>query len=360
MFEYTGSIHMHSRFSDGSGTAGEIGEYARESELDFAILTDHNTLKAKEKGFEKWFGNTMFIVGYEVNDNKNQNHYLVFDLDEVVGKFDKLPDGDLGNRLSAKEYVKAINEKGGFGFLAHPDEKRNHLPEHPPYPWTAWDCKDFTGIEIWNHMSEWAEGLNDSNKLQRFIHPLKSIIAPPAETLKKWDELNLKRKVVAIGGVDAHAHKHSIMGFDFEIFAYKILFKSIRTHVLLQKEILKGDKNNFETDKKQILNALRNGNSFIVNNYHGSGTGFRFVAEYNGINYSLGDEIKFDPEKKKKIILRTFVPENGKIRLIHNGKTVDELEGLEGIWDSDETGAYRVEVWKGEKGWIFSNHIRVI
>ncbi|MCB0727984.1 MAG: CehA/McbA family metallohydrolase [Ignavibacteriae bacterium] len=360
MFEYTGSIHMHSRFSDGSGTVEEIGNYAGESELDFAILTDHNTLKAKEKGFEKWFGNTMLIVGYEVNDNKNQNHYLVLDLDEVVGTFDKLPDGDLGNRLSAKEYVKAINDKGGFGFLAHPDEKRCHLPEHPPYPWTAWDCEDFNGIEIWNHMSEWAEGLNDSNKLQRFIHPLKSIIAPPEETLRKWDDLNKKRKVVALGGVDAHAHKHSVMGFDFEIFPYKVLFKSIRTHVLVQKEIVKGDKKNFESDKKQILDALRNGNSFIVNNYHGSGKGFRFVAEYEGVNYSMGDEIKFDPEKNKKIILRTFVPESGLIRLIHNGKKVDELTGLEGIWDSDEKGSYRIEVWKANKGWIFSNHIRVV
>lgn len=360
MFEYSGSIHMHSRFSDGSGTAEEIGNYAGESDLDFAILTDHNTLKAKEKGFEKWFGNTMFIVGYEVNDIKNRNHYLVFDMDEVVGTFEKLADGDLGNRLSAKEYVKAINDKGGFGFLAHPDEKRNHLPEHPPYPWTAWDCEDFTGIEIWNHMSEWAEGLNESNKLQRFIHPLKSIIAPPSETLKKWDKLNSKRKVVALGGIDAHAHKHSIMGFEFEIFAYKILFKSIRTHVLVNKEIIKGDIKNFVSDKKQILDALRNGNSFIVNSYHGSGKGFRFVAEYDGINYSMGNEIKFDPEKKKKIILRTFVPENGKIRLIHNGKKADEIDGLEGIWDSDETGSYRIEVWKGEKGWIFSNHIRVV
>ena len=159
--------------------------------------------------------------------------------------YEKLPDGDLGNRLSAVEYVTEIKKKGGIGFLAHPHEKRNQFPEHPPYPWTAWDSEDFTGIEIWNHMSEWAEGLNDSNKLQRFIHPLKSIIAPPKATVKKWDELNKKRKVVALGGIDAHAHKHNIMGFEFEIFAYKVLFKSIRTHVLLDKEIDKGNNEKF-------------------------------------------------------------------------------------------------------------------
>ncbi|MBK8550042.1 MAG: CehA/McbA family metallohydrolase [Ignavibacteria bacterium] len=359
MFEYSGSLHMHSKYSDGSGTVEEIGSAAEESNLDFIILTDHNTLKAKEKGYEKWFGKTMLIVGYEVNDIKNKNHYLVFGLDKVVGTFEKLPDGDLGNRLSAVEYVSEIKKRGGIGFLAHPHEERKQLAGHPSYPWTAWESEDFTGIEIWNHMSEWAEGLNDSNKLQRFIHPLKSIIAPPEITLKKWDELNEKRKVVAIGGIDAHAHKHNIMGFEFEIFAYKVLFKSIRTHVLLDKEINKGSSESFESDKNQIIDALGKGRSFIVNSYYGNGKGFRFIAEYDGKNYTMGDEIKFDKSKNKKIILRTFLPSEAKIRLIHNGKCADELTGLDSIWDSDESGSYRIEVWKDSRGWIFSNHIRV-
>jgi len=360
MFEYSGSIHMHSIFSDGSGTVEEIADAAEESALDFIILTDHNTLKAKEKGFEKWFGDTMLIVGYEVNDIKNRNHYLVFGLDEVVGSFEKLADGDLGNRLSALEYVKLIKEKGGIGFLAHPDECRKHLKEHPAYPWTAWDSEDFTGIEIWNHMSEWTEGLNESNKLMRFLHPLKSIIAPPEKTLKKWDELNLKRKVVAIGGIDAHAHKHNVMGMIFEIFAYKILFKSIRTHVFVENEIKKDDKSNFESDVAQIIDSIGKGRSFIANNYYGSAKGFRFVAEYDEKHYTLGDEIIFDRSKNKKIIFRAFLPQEAKIKLIHNGKCADELNALDCIWDSDETGTYRIEAWIGDKGWIFSNHIRVV
>lgn len=360
MFEYSGSIHMHSKYSDGSGTVEEIAKYANESNLDFIILTDHNTLKAKDKGYERWFSNTMLIVGYEVNDRHNKNHYLVFGTDKIVGTYEKLPDGDTGNRMSAAEYVSEIKKQGGIGFIAHPHESRSHLKEHPPYPWTEWNTEDFTGIEIWNHMSEWTEGLNESNKLQRFIHPLKTIVAPPEITLKKWDELNLKRKVVAIGGVDAHAHKHTIMGFEFEIFAYKILFKSIRTHVLVDKEIKKGDEKNFEHDRDIIIDALGRGRSFIVNHYYGSGRGFRFFADYDGEHYTMGDEIKFDKSKNKKIILRTLLPEKAKIRLIHNGKIIEGQEGLDCIWDSNETGSYRIEAWKNDKGWIFSNHIRVI
>ena len=117
---------------------------------------------------------------------------------------------------------------------------------------------------------------------------------------------------------------------------------------------------NFEFDKMQIVDALGNGSSFIVNNYYGNGKGFRFIAEYEGKNYSMGDEIKFDKTKDKKIIFRTFLPAEAKIRLIHSGKCADELTGLDAIWDSDEKGSYRIEAWKDNRGWIFSNHIRVV
>lgn len=86
-----------------------------------------------------------------------------------------------------------------------------------------------------------------------------------------------KRKVVAIGGIDAHAHKHNVMGFEFEIFGYKILFKSIRTHVLVEKEFRKGHQKSYETDRDQVIEALGKGRSFIVNNYYGKGNGFRFL-----------------------------------------------------------------------------------
>ena len=103
-------------------------------------------------------------------------------------------------------------------------------------------------------MSEWVEELTESNKVQRFIHPLKSIVAPCKESVKKWDELNLTRKVTAIGSVDAHAHKMSLMGFyNVEVFPYKVLFKSIRTHVLLNEEIFIGDQENFQKYKKNIV-----------------------------------------------------------------------------------------------------------
>ncbi|RMD50138.1 MAG: PHP domain-containing protein, partial [Ignavibacteria bacterium] len=185
MIEYSGAVHVHSIFSDGSGKIEDIIQAARETELDFVILTDHNTLRAKDEGYEKYYSKTLLLVGSEINDKQNKNHYLALGIDKTFS-----------TRQPAQSYVKKVKESGGIGFIAHPHEKRSSMKEHPPYPWTEWGIEEFNGIEIWNHMSEWMEGLTEQNKYNYFVHPLSSIVAPPAETLKVWDELNKKRLVV--------------------------------------------------------------------------------------------------------------------------------------------------------------------
>ncbi len=347
MFEYVGALHMHSTFSDGSGEVKDIAKVAGEIGLDFIILTDHNTLRALEEGFEGWYDDTLLLVGCEINDKENKNHYLAFGINETYS-----------TRMSAKNYVRKVKEAGGIGFLAHPHEKRTHMKEHPPYPWIEWDTEDFTGIEIWNHMSEWMENLTEQNKYQSFIHPLKTIEAPPAETLKLWDHLNLGRKVVGIGGIDAHAHKYNLLGFlEVEIFPYKVLFKSIRTHILLNEKIEKGKGNNYLKKAKELIyNALKEGRCFVANDYHGNSNGFEFIAESGSNIYQMGDEIK----RNNHIKLKVFSPQKGEIRLIRSGKKIETVENDKAEFNITRKGTYRVEVFLNDKAWIFSNHIKVI
>ncbi len=347
MIELVGALHMHSNFSDGSGTVKEIAGFADEIGLDFIALTDHNTLRALNEGFEGWYGNTLLLVGCEINDKENKNHYLAFGIDKAFS-----------TRISAKEYVTKVKKAGGFGFLAHPHEKRTHMKEHPPYPWTEWSSEDFDGIEIWNHMSEWMENLTEENKYQAFLHPLRSIEAPPEETLKVWDKLNLKRKVVAMGGVDAHAHKYNLLGFlEVEIFPYKVLFKSIRTHILVDDLITNDIKEkNLLKVKEQVYDALKQGRSFIANDYHADSKGFRFYAEADNKFYNMGDSIS-----AKKIKFVVMIPvEKAEIKLIKNGKVISSVEDNGAHFYVNEPGAYRVEVSYFNKAWIYSNHIRVI
>lgn len=62
MFDYTGAIHMHSVFSDGTAKPDEIAGYANEVGLDYIILTDHNTLQAKQLGYDKLYGLSLIHI----------------------------------------------------------------------------------------------------------------------------------------------------------------------------------------------------------------------------------------------------------------------------------------------------------
>ncbi len=347
MFEYVGALHIHSVYSDGSGEVKDIAQYANETGLDFILLTDHNTLRALHEGFEGWYGKTLLLVGCEINDKENKNHYLAFGINEPYS-----------TRIPAKEYVSKVKEAGGIGFIAHPNEKRSSMKEHPAYPWTEWNTEDFTGIEIWNHMSEWMEGLTEQNKYNYFLHPLKSISAPPSDTLEIWDKLNLKRKVVGIGGVDAHAHKVNVFGFvEMEVFPYKVLFKSIRTHILLNDELkISTEPHLINSAKKQIYKSLEEGRCFVSNSYHGDAKGFRFFAEEGKNIYQMGDSIPLVNDLKLQI---EAPKENVNIRIIKNGEEILSTDSSFLEFLVKEKGVYRVEVYLNQNAWIFSNHIRI-
>lgn len=347
MYEYIGAVHIHSTYSDGTGEVPDIVRSASEVGLDFLMLSDHNSLRAKKDGHEGWHHDVMLLIGYEINDRADKNHYLAFGLDKEVGV-----------RISAQEYVRRVHEQGGIGFIAHPDEKRSSMPEHPPYPWIAWDAENFDGIEIWNHMSEWTEGLTEENKFQRFIHPLRSIVGPPPETLQRWDALNRERRVVGIGGTDAHAHKADVMGFfDVEVFPYKVMFKSVHTHVLLDEPLRRNAETHFEEDKWRIYDALRQGRCFVANSYHGDPRGFAFYATTATETHQQGDFVLYPGEGK--LALHAELPQEARVRLLCNGVLMDERVRQELTYTVTQPGAWRVEAWMEDKGWIFSNHIRI-
>lgn len=342
-FEVEGIIHLHSRYSDGSGEVPDIMKDAQESLLDFVIFTDHNTLRPKKDGWEGWYGNSLAVFGCELNDKNDQNHLLVVGVDDIIHK-----------NKSAPEYVTEVVEGGGVCFLAHPHEKRSTLPQYPPYPWTAWDSKDFTGIEIWNHMSDWMEGLTDENKYQRFIHPLRSLLVPPTETLAKWDELNRERLVVGIGGSDCHAIEQEVMGVTVQVFPYKVAFRAVRTHLLLEKPLSKA--NSIEANIALIVDALKKGRCFIVNHYRGAGKGFRFWLE--GAKTSL---FPGDRHAAGTFTAKIFSPEKRQIRLLKDGRiifTAQESDHL--VFPVSEPGVYRTELFFGETGWIYSNPITLV
>ena len=343
LHEYVGVIHIHSTYSDGSRSIPDIASIAGEVDLDYLLMTDHNTLQAKRDGLEGWYGGVLVGVGYEINDENDLNHYLAFRLDKEVKNFH-----------NPSEYVRQVQKSGGFGFIAHPDEKRSAIKKYPPYPWTLWESDYFNGIEIWNKMSEWMEGLTNLNKYWRVFNPRKAIVSPQKETLKKWDEVNLDRKVVGIGGVDAHGHIYKLWGlFGITIFRYKVLFKTIRTHILTDRPLM--ESKDYKQDLNILYENLLNCRSFISNYYSGDARGFRFYAQNRKKRAQIGDKIEFD----KRTHLHVNLPKTAITHLIRNGEKLVSQKGKNLIFEINKPGIYRVEVYYLNRPWIYSNHIRI-
>ena len=344
--EYVGVSHIHTTDSDGSKSVPEVIKIGQKTGLDFLFFSDHMTLRSLHLGLEGWHGDTFVLIGYEMHDPTNKNHYLAFNMNEV-----------LSGELSAQKYVKEVKRQGGLGIIAHPDETRV-LPQFPPYPWTAWDAEGFDGIEIWNQMSEWMEGINRLNQLKMFFSPRRYLTSPTPKILKIWDKLNKQGKVFGISGVDVHAYPYKFGPFTLIIFPYEVQFKSLRTHLLLDTPLSRDT----QIAKKQIINAVRNCQLFISNYRRGDARGFSFYAESknqtsrNRIRVAkIGESINSSDDVT--FIIRT--PQKCQIRLLRDGTKISESVGKNLEYRPKEPGIYRVEAYKGKKGWIFSNHIRV-
>lgn len=342
--ESVGAVHVHSDVSDGTLPIPEIAKIAGEKGLDFLMFSDHHTLEPKQRGLEGWYGNVLVLIGYEINDADDQNHYLAFRINREVA-----------DTSDARIYVRDVKKAGGVGIIAHPAEKRQFSDAYPPYPWTAWDAEGFDGIEIWNQLSEWMEGLTRRNMAWRILHPLRSIRFPEWETLSRWDRLNRTRRVVGVGGIDVHALQYRVLGFiPVVIYPYKVQFRSIRTHLLTPEPLNHpGRAIPFHDAENRVYEALLSGRAFIVNSSLGDGRGFRFWVEKDGKIHPMGSRLIFQPGFQ----FRVQTPCCGEIRLLKDGKVAVQSNQESLDFACTQPGVYRVEVFRKRRGWIYSNPI---
>ena len=352
MHEIIVNLHMHTRYSDGSGTHKDIAQAAIQTGLDAVIVTDHNILVQGVEGYYRvGQSRVLLLVGQEVHDqdrDPQKNHLLVFNANRDLASLADDP----------QSLINGVREAGGLCFIAHPKDPKAPAFNETDISWEAWDVQNYTGIELWNGLSELKTVI--PTKLHGLFYALFPQFighGPIPETLQRWDELlSHGRPVIAIGGSDAHA-MHMHMGpFHRVIFPYTFHFKTVNTHVLIP-EPLTGD---VTTDKKMIYDALAAGHCFVAYDLPAPTRGFTFNVrglERSGI---MGDALPV----KGGVTLQAHVPQPAEIHMLKDGKQI-------GIWtnthactySATEPGVYRVEVYTrylGKKrGWIYSNPIYV-
>jgi hypothetical protein len=50
--------------------------------------------------------------------------------------------------------INGVNEAGGLSFIAHPKDPEAPAFNETDISWEAWDVRNYTGIELWNGLSE--------------------------------------------------------------------------------------------------------------------------------------------------------------------------------------------------------------
>ena len=339
-YHYSGAIHMHTTESDGTVTLEQLAQIGQESGLDYMMVTDHMNLNNREADWERFYGDTLVVIGYEHNDTDDIHHYLIFESPGVYPR-----------TMTPREYVAAAAKDGALGIIAHPDEIRARMRNYPPYPWKDWSADGFNGLEIWNQMSEWMERLTPYNKLFMAFSPRKSMIGPTDRVRQKWDELSRTQKCVGIAAVDAHAFPIPLGPFIVRIFPYKVHFKSLRTTIILDQPFSR----DLAVAKRQLYTALRDCRCWCSNLRWGNPDGFDFWAESGSGRAGIGQSIHL----RANLRLHAILPARAKMIVVHDGDPVHEQSGRALNLSVAKPGVYRLEVWRGKRGWIFSNHIRV-
>jgi hypothetical protein len=345
------NLHMHTRYSDGSGSHRDLARAALRQSIDAILVTDHNVrVQAMQRYYEEGGQRVLILAGEEVHDRTRlpqKDHLLVFGVDRELAA--------LGEDL--RSLTTAVKRAGGISFLAHPVDPAAPAFHEPDISWEAGFEQAFTGLELWNGFSELKAHI--PSRLHGIFYAFFPALMPrgplPA-TMQLWEKLLAQRPTVAIGGSDAHALKLKMGALHRTVFPYDFHFRSVNTHVLLDRP-LSGDA---DADAKLIYGSLAAGRCFIGYDLPRSTKGFRFVAHGKGSETPMGAHMLFEGGAT----IEAWAPDSCEFRLLRNGIPVSTISRGQALAHRIlERGVYRLEAYRGfwaqRRTWILSNPIYV-
>ncbi len=314
-FEIKGVYHIHSRFSDGRKTVDRIAAEAAAEGLDFIILTDHGKPNEASLDAQGRKRGVLVLSGCEISSNRGHLVALGFERPETGPLFSS----------EAETAAFEVAALGGFTVIAHPYSKTR---------WSWGRPAGYAGLEIID-----ADTMVRRNALRALpylpallLRPeltMLKIIDPPEQTLRKWDELLRGGPVLGFFSADAH-------------YLYSAILPVFRLHVMLDQPPAE----EFETARRQVFAALKQGRFFNAVDAAAEARGFRFRVQ--GPSLQLLAPFSFAHEA---MIIR-----DGQV--IH--RTVENVISI----PAPGPGVYRAEVYLRVKTpldpgvpWIVSNPV---
>lgn len=347
-----GVTHVHSIRSDGTADMGSIAAAAARAGLDFVILSDHGDA-TREPDPPQYLEGVLCIDAVEISTH--HGHVVALGL----------PPAPYPLAGEARDVIEDIARVGGFAIAAHPGSPRVGLQ------WTGWDLP-IGGVEWMNADSEWRDESHWSLARALLTFPARgtesilSLLDRPVATLRQWDEMTRRRRVVAVAGTDAHARISfpSIgepygNGRSLHVPSYERMFRVFSN--ALPRTTFSGDA---AADARTVYAALRSGHVYSVIDGLGGPAAFEFTAASGGGVAEAGDVLPIDGPVTLRV--RVQAPDTARIQLLKDGEVQQTITGarLDQVVDA-EPAVYRVEVQlSGAPGsppvpWIVSNPIYV-
>ncbi len=276
-----GAYHIHSSRSDGAADKDAIAAAASRAGLAFIILTDHGD-GTRVPDPPEYLHGVLCVDAVEISTNGG--HYVALDMRPSPYPLGGEPEG----------VVEDVRRLGGFGIAAHPDSPR------PQLAWSDWQAP-IDGLEWLNADSEWRD--ESRLHLARLLFDylwrpgpaLASALDRPVTTLKRWDDLLRRRRIVALAGVDAHGgigrgmeeggKRRPALG---TIPSYEASFRSFSTRAALDQPFT----GQATADAASLLSAIRSGHVFTAIDAIAGPAYIGIGSDPSGrpyVNYVVGD-----------------------------------------------------------------------
>jgi hypothetical protein len=349
-----GVVHIHTRRSDGTGTAGDVAAAAARAGLKFVILTDHDD--ASREPEPPAYRNGVLVI--DASEISTDNGHVV-----ALG----LPKAPYPLAGEARDVLEDIRRLGGFSIAAHPGS------EKPDLRWTEWTAP-FDGLEWLNGDSEWrdeqprARALMEALLTYPFRRPetLAGLLDRPDAVLRRWDALTQRRRVVGLAAADVHARiglrsgEPTDSSIALHLPGYEPVFRTMS--VTVSPVTLTGDA---AVDANSVMSAIRAGHVYSSIDALAAPAAFSFVALAGGKTSTAGDAVPIGAGAVD-LQVASNAPADAEIVMLKNGERIATATGKSLTRRvAAEPGVYRTEVHlPGAPGdppvpWIVSNPIYI-
>jgi hypothetical protein len=305
-------------------------------------------LDAIAAGEQGWRNGALLLTGVE--SGQREGYMLFVDIENYVHE----------TNSSACVALQECLRQGGFGLVIHAGNCRR--------PWKGELDPAVAGLEILDYADQ-LYNCSALAKLNAFLfYPANRALAclrvyhRPTETLARWDREASTRPVVGFYGPNMHQNVR-IFKWEPRFPPADAVMPLASNHVLL-REPLTGD---FQSDRRVVYTAIRNGNLFFALDLLGDSSGFRFSATQEDRSAIMGEALVADVETVFSVRLPR-IESNSRLDIVVYRDGVEFLRksGHELTFEATRAGAYRVEVLarvpsffgRGRaEPWIYSNPI---